>query len=222
MDVEHFLKEFQDYLAPKLDTYEQAIYLYIFRHSRLLGHDEVTIGFRSARTRMAMGIGKAGTPMAEGRCREKLKSLAEKGCVDIRGTVHNGTRIHLKLPNEIQGVISLEEEPTAISVEEMDFFEVSENRQMILEREEHKCFYCLRKLNNENLVIEHVVSRPSGDNSYRNVVAACRDCNNRKGNSQAQEFLRALYRDGFLSTEEFEDRSLHLEKLREGKLRPNL
>jgi hypothetical protein len=42
MDLQQFIAEFQDYLAPKLDTYDQAIYLYIFRHSRLIGLDEVT------------------------------------------------------------------------------------------------------------------------------------------------------------------------------------
>jgi hypothetical protein len=45
MNIKQFIEQFQDHLAPKLDTYEQAIYLYIFRHSRLLGADEVVIGF---------------------------------------------------------------------------------------------------------------------------------------------------------------------------------
>ena len=43
-------------------------------------------------------------------------------------------------------------------IEEMDFFEVPENRALILEREEHRCFYCLRALTNESYVIEHVLS----------------------------------------------------------------
>ena len=73
-----------------------------------------------------------------------------------------------------------------------------------------------------NCVIEHVVSRPAGDNSYRNVVAACRQCNNRKGNSDAEDFLRVLYREGFLSGEEFEQRASHLQRLRAGELRPGL
>ena len=55
MDLQQFIAEFQDYPAPKLDTYDQAIYLYIFRHSRLIGLDEVTMGFKSARSRMACG-----------------------------------------------------------------------------------------------------------------------------------------------------------------------
>ena len=43
MDLEKFMIQFQDYLAPKLDTYEQAIYLYVFRHSRLIGKEETVI-----------------------------------------------------------------------------------------------------------------------------------------------------------------------------------
>lgn len=79
MSLERFMIEFQDHLAPKLDTYEQAIYLYIFRHSRLLGLPEVVLGFKSARRRMALGIGKAGTPIAEGRLREKARITSTEG-----------------------------------------------------------------------------------------------------------------------------------------------
>ncbi len=49
----------------------------------------------------------------------------------------------------------------------------------------------------EKTVIEHVVSRPAGGNGYRNVVAACRQYNNRKGDSDAEDFLRILYAKGF-------------------------
>jgi hypothetical protein len=59
LDALTFIGEFQDYAAPKLDTYEQAIYLYCVRHSRLLGKPEAVIGFKSARKAMAFGIGKA-------------------------------------------------------------------------------------------------------------------------------------------------------------------
>lgn len=39
MVVEQVLKDFQDHLAPRLDTYEQSIYLYLLRHSRLIATD---------------------------------------------------------------------------------------------------------------------------------------------------------------------------------------
>ena len=65
-ELREFVQQFQDYLAPKLDTYEQAIDLYIFRHSRYIGKDEAVIGFKSARARMATGLGVDDTPMSEG------------------------------------------------------------------------------------------------------------------------------------------------------------
>ncbi len=220
MDVAAFVTEFQDHLAPRLDTYEQAIYLYIFRHGRLIGRDEVVLGFKSARSRMATGVGEKGKPMAENTCYEKLRSLQAKGCLDIVTVERNGTRIRLRLPSEIPGVVVMPAAEMLTDLEDMDFFEEGPNRELILAREEHKCFYCLRSLNQENHVIEHVVSRPIGSNGYRNVVAACRDCNNKKGDSEAEDFLRALFRGCLLSNDEFEQRLSHLQRLRAGELRP--
>src|SRR5947209_15200249 len=123
MDVVAFLTEFQDYLAPRLDTYEQAIYLYVFRHSRLIGLDEVVIGFKSARTRMATGVGEKGKPMAENTCYEKLRSLQTKGCLDV-SVERTGSRIRLRLPNEIPGLVVPPIEQQAVCIEAMDFFAV--------------------------------------------------------------------------------------------------
>jgi len=222
MDAKTIIEQFQDYLAPKLDTYEQALYLYIFRHSLLQGTEDVTIGFKSARRQMAFGIGEKGKPMSEGTCYEKLRSLESKGCLRILGTVRDGTRMRLFLPSEIEGVIPVESLTPSLSLDEMDFFNIPENRLFILQREEGKCFYCLRALDSSNHVIEHVISRPKGDNTYRNVVAACRDCNNRKGDIPAEDFIRGLYRKGYLQAGEMEDRLSRLQLLRDGQLRPNL
>jgi hypothetical protein len=103
VDLRQFIADFQDYLAPKLDTYEQAIYLYVFRHSRLLEQEEVVIGFKSARKRMALGIGTRGSAMSEGSCYEKLESLVTKGYIERLATEQFGTRLRLSLPNEIAG-----------------------------------------------------------------------------------------------------------------------
>ena len=222
MDVVAFLTEFQDYLASRLDTYKQAIYLYIFRHSRLIGLNEVVLGFTSARTRMATGVGEKGKPMAQNTCYEKLRSLQAKGCLEIVTVERNGSRIRLRLPSEIQGIMPSTEVPITIGLDDMDFYAVAANRSLILAREGSKCFYCLRALNVDNHVIEHVVSRPAGSNGYRNVVAACTQCNNRKGDSDAEDFLRVLYREGFLSNNDFEQRVSPLQRLRAGELRPEL
>lgn len=220
MDAADFIAVFQDYLAPKLDMYEQAIYLYVYRHSRLIGQDEAVIGFKSARQKLAFGIGKQGTPPSEHVVYEKIRSLEQKGCLRILNSERTGTRLRLFLPNEIPGLMPLASVAAPPDLEAVDFFDVPEHREAILKREQHRCFYCQRKIDVESYVIEHVISRPIGDNSYRNVVAACRQCNNRKGAGLAEEFLRTLYRDGLLSQEDVQDRMGNIERLRRGDLKP--
>jgi hypothetical protein len=161
--------------------------------------------------------------MSENTAYEKLQSLKTKGCIEIISSERLGRRIRLRLPGEIPGIIPPPTaQPIPVSIEEMDFFNIPENRVLILERDQHRCFYCLRALTSENYVIEHVVSRPVGDNSYRNIVAACRECNNRKNDSNVEDYLRGLYRESFLSAAELQDRLLKLGRLRNGELKPNL
>jgi hypothetical protein len=222
IDLKQFIEQFQDYVAPKLDPYEQTIYLYIFRNSRLLGVDEIVIGFKSAAKRMAWGRrGKVG--LSVDAVYQKLQSLQSKGCIEIVSNENNGLRIRLRLPSEITGMIPPPTIPLPpISIEDMDFFSVTENRHFILTRESHSCFYCMRSLNAENYVIEHVVSRPEGNNSYRNLVAACRECNNRKNDSSANDFLRMLYRESFLTASELQACLQKIERLKNGELKPKI
>jgi hypothetical protein len=222
INLEEFFVQFQDYLAPKLDTYEQAIYLYIFRKSRLIGLDEVTIGFKTARSRLATGIGEKGKPMSESSCYSRLSSLEEKGCIKITRTNHAGRLLRLNLPSEIPGLIPPPIQERMVDVEAMDFFSDPMNRLLILKREDYKCFYTLQKLDKENFIVEHVVSRPAGSNSYRNCVAASREANNKKGSTSAEDFIRRLFREGYLSELEFEGRLRALVQLKNGELRPPL
>lgn len=223
MDTEKFLINFHDYLAPKLDTYEQAIYLYIVRHSRLINQDEALIGFKSARKKFAFGAGKAGTPMSEGVIYKKLQSLEEKQCIKIMNSEYKGTRIKCFLPSEINGLVKEEKNnETILNIDEIDFFNEPTYRKYILEREQYQCFYCQRQLDDNNYVLEHVISRPKGDNSYKNLVASCRTCNNKKGDKDVQEFIRVLYRNNFLSDEEFNNVNKKLKLLKSGDLKPKM
>lgn len=223
MDWKRFFEDFQDHVAPTLDTYEQAIYLYAIRHSRLIECNEVVIGFKSARRRMAMGLGKAGTHMSEHSAYEKLRSLASKGLVTIMTSAHGGTRLSVHLPSEVDGIVPLLAEPGGPrSLDDVDFFEEAEMRGSIFAREGGCCFYCLRKLAKDDWVIEHVRSRPEGTNGFRNVVAACRACNNRKGASAARDFVRTLFREALLSADELQERMSALDRLEAGELRPDV
>ena len=105
----------------------------------------------------------------------------------------------------------------------MDFFEISENRKLILEREGGRCFYTLKELDASNLVIDHVVSRPEGSNGFRNVVACSREANNKKGSTNAAEFLfRLHYGDGVLDFDQLGERLNALKRLQAGKLKPRI
>lgn len=222
LDLKEFFIQFQDHLAPKLDTYEQAIYLYIFRKSRLLGLDEVTIGFKTDRSRLATGIGEKGKPMSEQSCYSRLHSLDEKGCIKVVRTNHAGRLLHLNLPSEIQGLIPPPAQEREVDIEELDFFGDPANRLLILKREDYKCFYTLQKLDKDNFIVEHVVSRPAGNNSYRNCVAASREANNKKGAISAEDFFRRLYRENLLNESEFQERMHALAQLKDGLLKPPL
>lgn len=222
-DADEFVLQFIDHCVPKLDVYEQVIYLYAIRHSRAIGQRQTVIALKSARKKLSFGIGKAGTPPSESVCYEKARSLQEKGLLRIIASERSGTRMDVFLPREAGfAPRNLTEPAQEKRIEDLDFFSDPELRHAILERDEETCFYCKSELNGENYVIEHVVSRPEGDNTFRNLVAACRQCNNRKSGSAAPDYLRILFREGFLSAEEFEERMGALELLKLGKLRPRI
>jgi len=99
-----FFADYHDYPAPRLDIYEQAVYLYVSRHTITVGKRETTIGFKSARKKMAFGVGKAGTAPSEGVIYEKLKSLESKGCIKVLSSERLGTRLTIFAPREIPGL----------------------------------------------------------------------------------------------------------------------
>ena len=61
-----------------------------------------------------------------------------------------------------------------------------------------------------------------GRNSYRNLVSCCSQCNLRKGDRPAADFLRRLYRERCLTGPELVGRLRALDALASGNLRPVL
>ena len=57
---------------------------------------------------------------------------------------------------------------------------------------------------------------------YRNLVSCCMECNFRKNDRPAQDFLRTLYRLWCLTPAELDARLRALKDLAAGKLRPSL
>ena len=216
------LIEIQDHLAPLLDTYEQMLYHYLFRHTHLESKTEITIGIRTLRARVGFGIGIHGVPPSEFVVAKKLRSLQSKKCIEILDRSSKGTKIKVFLPRDIPDIIPVEVETPQIPLDELDFFNDPERRLLLLQREEKNCFYCMKGLSNDNFTIDHVVPQSNEKNdSYMNLVACCFECNSRKQGKNAEDFLRVLYRDGVLSIKEHKDRLEKLKALRSGDLVPD-
>ncbi|MDR0913012.1 MAG: HNH endonuclease [Methanobrevibacter sp.] len=223
--IKKHIEDIIDYAAPKMDVYEFAIYMYLLRNTRLIGKVKDFFAFRSKRKELPMGASskKTPTPMSKKSAYDRLISLESKNFIQILDNTYKGKCIQVYYPSEIQGLIKeIENDKKVIDIEEIDFFESHEYKEKILERENRKCFYCFKKLSNEGYVIEHVVSRPEGNNSYRNLVASCRTCNNKKSNLDVNDFIRKLYRENIISDTELTALTQKLEQLKNGELKPDL
>jgi hypothetical protein len=210
------IKEIEDYLIPQLhlDAFERGLYYYLFRHSRLIGKPEVTVSIASLQSSLAY---------SKTAVKTRLHSLHKKGCIEITGTGWTGTKIKLLLPGEIHGCVPLKAAKEIIDIETIDFYNDPNYRKAIFTREKGFCFYCLKRLTEENNVLDHVQRQiDEGRNSYRNLVAACHSCNSSKGAMVADDFVRSLYRRGVLNDKELEQRLTAIEKLRQGELKPEI
>ena len=142
--LKEILAEMQDYLMPRLDSYEQMLYHYLFRHTHLEKKKDIIIGTRSLQTRIGLGIGKAGSPPSQRIVSEKIRSLEKKGCIKVDSRSAQGTRVEVILPKQIPDIIPETTLERKHKLEDLDFFNTPELRQSILKREKYKCFYCLK------------------------------------------------------------------------------
>lgn len=213
-DIEQLFVAIEDYVVPrlKLDVGEARLYYHLLRHSRIVGkHDAL---FSIAQISEVLNCSK-------NTVKPRLRKLQEKKVIEILNTGWAGTRIRVFIPTEIPNAIPDENSPDIIDIEAIDFYKDSRYRPAIIEREEGHCFYCRRMLTAEDSGLDHIEPQiMNGTNSYRNVVAACHSCNSSKGDNAAEDFLRNLYRRGFIGADELEKRLSDIEKLKQGLLRP--
>jgi len=221
MDTNKFLGDFVDLVVPNLDTTEQSIYLYAVRHSLIEGKGNVLVSISNAAKSNAFGLGNRGGTMSRYATRKKVYSLEQKGFIEVVDSTHSGLRIKPILPWDNPNIKKkIESKEIETPLEELDFYSDPVLRRSILKRENNCCFYSFRKITDENFVVDHVVSRPQGDNTYKNLVATTKSIHDKKGNMSAEDFVRALYRDGLLSEDELKDRLQALEQLKAGELKP--
>ena len=209
IDAEQVWKQLEDLLAPQLNfsLADRVIYSHLFRHSRLEG--KLQLQFSISWLARSVGLSSKFT-------RDTVRRLIARGVLHL---VECNCRaqhvVRLRLPLEVKGIcaekIAAHRPAPAprvvINIEQADFLEKQVLRQAIHEREGGHCFYCSRRITHHRRCLDHVVPRAElGQNSYRNLVSCCLECNSQKGGRPAEEFLRGLYRERRLSDAELSGR----------------
>lgn len=221
LDAGRVWKQVDDDVVPQLRlcVIDRAVYSYLLRHSHLEGRPRITF---------TMAWLANGTRLCTGTTRTSLHRLFDKGALRLVECVKSGHVVHVRLPEEIRGVqvgkvAALVPMVPAAKLEETDFFQNRALRRFIHAREGGRCFYCLRRTEPKHRCLDHVVPRAKlGRNSYRNLVSSCYECNTKKKDRPAEEFLRWLYRERRLDNPELRGRLRALGDLAAGKLKPVL
>jgi hypothetical protein len=226
--------QFEDVLAPRLGltVKERAVYSYLLRHSLVVGKLRLQFAVMSLARILGLAIGAA---------RHAVRRLDELGALRVLKRSKTGHLAEMRLPEKIRalragkngallttgavgmGTTGAAGELPAATLEATDFLKTWALRKTIHDRERGACFYCLRRTPANVHGLDHVVPRVRfGRNSYRNLVSCCLECNSRKGDRPARDFLRILYRLGRLTAAELDGRLRALKDLAAGKLRPSL
>ena len=216
MDIATVVKQCEDHLFPtlKFTVRERALYYHLLRHTRL--DERPSALFALLPLANAIGI-------SESSSREDIRGLHERGCIKIEDKSRNGHLIRVLLPEEIDGVLPQANSELPIDIEALDFYSSRQFIAALLEREDNRCFYCFKGIRTESCELDHVVSQANGkNNSYKNIVCSCHECNTTKQSMPASDFIRSLYRKGVLSQPELENRLLALEQIQNGKRPPDI
>jgi 5-methylcytosine-specific restriction endonuclease McrA len=214
--------QFEDVLAPRLGltVKERAVYSYLLRHSLVVGKLRLQFAVMSLARTLGLFIGAA---------RHAVRRLDELGALRVLKRSKTGHLAEMRLPEKIRAIRQGKNgasrnagEPPASTLEATDFLKTWALRKTIHDRERGACLFCLRRTPANVQCLDHVVPRVRfGRNSYRNLVSCCLECNTRKGDRPAPDFLRVLYRLGRLTAAELDGRLRALKDLAAGKLRPS-
>ena len=135
-EFQRFLKLFIDYLLPRLTPYESTVYLFLLRNSWFEnGSTQVRVGKRTISRGLGLGVRSSGGDYDT--ISRNLKSLEEKGCVNVGDTNREGTLYTVQLPEYVPMVA---EQIAALSneVQSEDYFNDPLKRREIFERDRWK------------------------------------------------------------------------------------
>jgi len=215
LDAAQVWKNFEDLLAPKLNfsVNDRAVYSHLLRHSSLEGKLRIRFSLSWLAPHIRLSVKTA---------RQSVRRLIAWGVLRlVERSCKSQHLVCVRLPHEVPAVHAASNaargsaQPSwANGFAELEFLQSQVHRRAIHEREGGRCFYCLRRLIRQRRCIDHVIPVAKlGTNSYRNLVSCCLDCNTLKADRDAVEFVRSLYRDRRLSSDELTGRLRALDDL---------
>jgi 5-methylcytosine-specific restriction endonuclease McrA len=215
-------KQLEDFLAPRLSLtlIDRAVYSHLLRHTRLEGKLQLHFSITGLARRVRL---------SHNSVRWSVRRLIARGVLRLVERSKAGHVVEVRLPREVRNahlgpMATRPLSPTRDhDFEVLDFLKRPALRRAIHVRERGRCFYCLTRLTAPTRCLDHVIPRVElEDNSYRNLVSCCKECNSRKSDLPAADHLRWLHRERRLTAAELAARLRALDALVVGKLRPPL
>jgi 5-methylcytosine-specific restriction endonuclease McrA len=170
-----------------------------------------------------------GTDLSKMSVREAVRRLIGHRVLRLVRRSKAGHVIEVRIPNEVRAgrpgrmARRAGSRTRAFDLDTLDFLKSPGLRLAIHARERRRCFYCFSRVTPATLCLDHVVPLVKfGDNSWRNLVSCCQECNSRKNAFRAADFLRRLHRERRLTDVELAARFRALDAVAAGKLRPRL
>lgn len=115
--------------------------------------------------------------------------LIIRGRVDVLSLWDNVKYFHAYGFIELPSVLRLKNKITR------RFIKMIFSRSAVFKRDNYHCQYCEKSLTYSQITIDHIVPRSlGGNNTFENCVAACYDCNRKKGPSLLHETEMKLVR----------------------------
>lgn len=186
-----------EHLHPALTPYEIALYWYLFNKSIVATGDQYARASTRGMSDIAQSSSGQSSSISYGAIKKTVDGLVSKGVLSVAGdTNREGTLYRVSIPEEIELCqehmrSSAESEAPSVNIEnELDFYNIPENRKKVFERDAYQCHYCSKQLTRFSATLDHIqpVSE-GGDNSYQNLVTACLHCNSERGAKPIMEFV---------------------------------
>ena len=106
-----------------------------------------------------------------------------------------GTPYFVYIPEEISWCVELIKAAQEIQashivneVQDVDYYNIAENRIKIFERDSYNCKYCGKQLTRFSATLDHIQPVSHGGlNSFDNLVTSCLHCNSSRGNRPVME-----------------------------------